>query len=163
MNTKIEFNTNQCWISKLEILLQDAKSWTWQLIESAPMVYLSPLWEWKSKESKLNSLYTTYHKVSPEMSIHKTMDQSKILFDETAQQLSIKIHEHAFWMVSNLGRTCPFVLNLMNITKAERNSTCSIEMNVPKKCKKSKECLQIFSTAGAPAYASVPMVLQYRF
>jgi hypothetical protein len=75
------------------------------------------------------------------MSIHETMDQSKILFDKLAQQLSIRINELAFWMVPNLGRTCPFVLNLMNTTKAERNSTCSFEMNVPKKCKKSKECL----------------------
>jgi hypothetical protein len=30
------------------------------------------------------------------MSIHETMDQSKIKFNEAAQQLSIKIHELAF-------------------------------------------------------------------
>jgi hypothetical protein len=66
------------------------------------------------------------------MNIHETMDQSKILFDETTQQLKIRIHEQlAFWMVSNLGCTCPFVLNLMNTTKVERNSTFSSEMNVP--------------------------------
>jgi hypothetical protein len=83
------------------------------------------------------------------MSIHKIMDQSKILFDEATQQLSIRIHEQlAFWMVSNLGWTCPFILNLMNITKIERNSTYSSEMNVPQKCKKSEECLQIFNTTG---------------
>jgi hypothetical protein len=29
------------------------------------------------------------------MNIHETMDQSKILFDEAAQQLSIRIHELA--------------------------------------------------------------------
>jgi hypothetical protein len=52
------------------------------------------------------------------MNIHETMDQSKILFDEAAQLLSIRIHELAFWMVPYLGRTCPFVLNLMNTTKA---------------------------------------------
>jgi hypothetical protein len=40
------------------------------------------------------------------MSIHKTMDQSKILFDKAAQQLSIKIHEIVFWMVFDLERTC---------------------------------------------------------
>jgi hypothetical protein len=96
MNAKIEFGTNQSLISKLEILLWDAKSWIGQFIELTPMVYLNPLREWKSKESKLNSLYTIHNKVSLEMSIHKTMDQSKILFDDTAQQLSIKIHEHAF-------------------------------------------------------------------
>jgi hypothetical protein len=46
------------------------------------------------------------------MSIHETMDQSKILFDEATQQLNIRIHEQlAFWMVSNLGCTCPFVLD----------------------------------------------------
>ena len=67
------------------------------------------------------------------MSIHETMDQSKILFDKAAQQLSIRIHELAFWMVPNLGHTCPFVLNLMNIIKAKRNSTYSFKMNVPKK------------------------------
>jgi hypothetical protein len=32
-------------------------------------------------------------KSQPEMSIHETMDQSKILFDETTQQLNIRIHE----------------------------------------------------------------------
>jgi hypothetical protein len=76
MNTKIEFGTNQSLISKLEILLQDAKSWTRQLIESAPTICLSPLWEWKSKESKLNLLHKTHKKISPEMSNHETMDQS---------------------------------------------------------------------------------------
>jgi hypothetical protein len=78
MNTKIEFGTNQSLISKLEILLRDAKSWTRQLIESARTVCLSPLWEWKSKELKLILLHTTHKKVSPKMSIHETMDQSKI-------------------------------------------------------------------------------------
>jgi hypothetical protein len=78
MNTKIEFGTNRSVISKLEISLRDAKSWTWQLIESAPTVCFNPLWEWKSKESKLNLLHKTHKKVSPEMSIHETMDQSKI-------------------------------------------------------------------------------------
>jgi hypothetical protein len=75
------------------------------------------------------------------MSILETLDQSKILFDEAAQQLSIRIHELAFWMVPDLGCTCPLVLNLMDITKAERNSKYSSKMNVPKKYKKSKECL----------------------
>jgi hypothetical protein len=66
------------------------------------------------------------------MSIHETMDQSKILFDEATQQLNIRIHEQlVFWMVSNLGCTYPFVLNLMNTTKVERNSMFSSEMNVP--------------------------------
>jgi hypothetical protein len=78
MNTKIEFSTNQSLISKLEILLRDAKSWTKQLIESASIVCLGPLREWKSKESKLILLHSTHKKVSPEMSIHETMDQSKI-------------------------------------------------------------------------------------
>jgi hypothetical protein len=95
------------------------------------------------------------------MNIHETLDQFKILFDEAAQQLNIRIHELAFWMVYNLGRTCPFVSNLMNITKVEGNSTYSSEMNVPKKCKKSEECLQIINTAGALAYASMPMALRY--
>jgi hypothetical protein len=82
------------------------------------------------------------------MSIHETLDQSKILFDEIAQQLSIKIHEHAIWMVSNLGCTCQSVLNLMNFTKTKKSSTYSSEINVPKKYKKSKECLRIFNTIG---------------
>jgi hypothetical protein len=30
------------------------------------------------------------------MSIHETLDQSKILFDVAAQQLSIRIHDLAF-------------------------------------------------------------------
>jgi hypothetical protein len=85
MNTKIKFNTNYSLISKLKISLRDAKSWTGQLIELAPTVCLSPLREWKSKESKLNSLHTTHKKVSLEMNIHETMDQSKILFDEALQ------------------------------------------------------------------------------
>jgi hypothetical protein len=84
MNTKIEFGTNQSLTSKLEISLWDAKCWTGQLIESTPMVCLSPLQEWTSKELKVNSLHTTHNKVSPEMSIHETMHQSKILFDEAA-------------------------------------------------------------------------------
>ena len=78
MNTKIEFGTNQSLISKLEILLWDAKSWIGQFIESAPTVCLSPSPEWKSKELKLNLLHKTHKKVSPEMNIHETMDQSKI-------------------------------------------------------------------------------------
>jgi hypothetical protein len=45
MNMKIEFGTNQSLISKLEILLRDAKSWTRQLIESAPTICLNPLRE----------------------------------------------------------------------------------------------------------------------
>jgi hypothetical protein len=65
-------------------------------------------------------------------------------------------------MVPNLGLTCPFVLNLMNITKVERNSLYSSKMNVPKKYKKSKEYLQIFNTAGALAYASVLMAFRYK-
>jgi hypothetical protein len=69
MYTKIELGTNQSLISKLKILLQDTKSWTGQLIELAPIVCLSPLWEWKSKESKLNLLYKIHKKVSPKMSI----------------------------------------------------------------------------------------------
>jgi hypothetical protein len=40
---KIEFGTNQSLISKLEILLRDAKSWTRKFIESAPNVCLSLL------------------------------------------------------------------------------------------------------------------------
>jgi hypothetical protein len=84
MNTRIEFGTNQSLISKFEISLRDAKSWTGQLIKSAPTVCLSPLQESKSRESKLNSLHTTHKKVSLEMSIHKIMDQSKILFDKEA-------------------------------------------------------------------------------
>jgi hypothetical protein len=78
MNTKIEFGTNQSFISKLEILFQDAKSWTGQFIESTLIVCLSPLQEWKSKELKLNLLYKTHKKVNLEMSIYKTMDQFKI-------------------------------------------------------------------------------------
>jgi hypothetical protein len=96
------------------------------------------------------------------MSIHETMDQSKIKFNEAAQQLSIRIHELAFWKVSNLGCTCVFALKLMNITGAEINSTYSSKMNVPKKCKKLEECLWIFNTAGAPAYASMSMAFRYR-
>jgi hypothetical protein len=93
MNTKIEFGTNQSLTSKLKILLGDAKGYIGQLIELAPTVCLSPLQEWKSKELKLNLLHTIHYKVSPEMSIHETMDQSKILFDEATQQLNIRIHE----------------------------------------------------------------------
>jgi hypothetical protein len=33
----------------------------------------------------LNLLHTTHKKVSLEMNIHETMDQSKILFDEALQ------------------------------------------------------------------------------
>ena len=51
-------------------------------------------------------------------------------------------------MVFDLGCTCPFVLSLMNITVVDRNSTYSSKMNVPKHCKESEECLQIFNTAG---------------
>jgi hypothetical protein len=83
------------------------------------------------------------------------MDESKILFDKAAQWLSIRIHELAFWMVIDLGRTYPFALFLMNILVAKRNSTYSFEMIVPKNCKKSKECLQIFITTGALVSASV--------
>jgi hypothetical protein len=93
---KIKSSTNQSLISKLEISLQDAKSWIDQLIKSALTICLSLLRKWKSKESKLILLYITHKKVSPKMSIHKTMDQSKILFDKAAQQLSIKIHEIVF-------------------------------------------------------------------
>jgi hypothetical protein len=93
MNTKIEFGTNQSLTSKLKILLGDAKGYIGQLIELAPTVCLSPLQEWKSKELKLNLLHTIHYKVSPEMSIHETMDQSKVLLDEATQQLNIRIHE----------------------------------------------------------------------
>ena len=89
------------------------------------------------------------------MNIHKTMDQSKILFDKAAHQLSINIYELAFQMVSNLGCTCPFALNLMNITIVERNSTYSFEMNVPKNYKEFEECLQIFNIAKDPTNALV--------
>jgi hypothetical protein len=85
MNTKIEFGTNQSLTSKLKILLWDAKGYTGQLIELAPTICLSPFQERKSKELKLNLLHTIHYKVNPEMSIHKTMDQSKILFDEATQ------------------------------------------------------------------------------
>jgi hypothetical protein len=90
------------------------------------------------------------------MSIHETMDQSKILFDEVAQLLSIRFHKLAFWMVSNLGRTYPFALILINITVVDKNSTNSFQINVPKNCKESEECLRIFNTTRAFAYASVP-------
>jgi hypothetical protein len=50
-----------------------------------------------------------------------------------------------------------FALNLMNITGVERNSTYSSKMNVPKNCKKSEECLQIFNTVEALTYALVSM------
>jgi hypothetical protein len=96
------------------------------------------------------------------MSIHETMDQSKILFDEAAQQLNIRIHELIFWMVSNLGHTCQFVLDLMNSIKVERNSTYRSEKNVPQKCKKFEECLQIINTTAAPAYTSMLMALRYK-
>jgi hypothetical protein len=87
MNTKIKFGTKQSLI---------AKSWTSQLIELEATVCLSPLSEWKSKESKLNLLHTIHKKISREMSIHEILDQSKILFDKTAQLLNIGIHELAF-------------------------------------------------------------------
>jgi hypothetical protein len=93
------------------------------------------------------------------MSIYKTMDQVKAFFDKTPHWLSIKIHELYIWMVSNLGRTCPFALSLMNITMAESNSTYSSKMNVPKNCNKSEECLQIFNPTGAPILPSVPTVV----
>ena len=35
-------------------------------------------------------------------------------------------------------------------------------MNVPKKCKKLEECLQIFNTAGALTYVSMLMALHYK-
>ena len=159
MNTKIESDTNQSLISKLEILLWNAKSWIGQFIKSAPTICLNPLQEWKSKELKLNLLYTTHKNVNPKISIYKTMDESKILFDKAAQWLSIKIYELAFWMVIDLGRTYLSVLFLMNILVAKRNSTYSIEMIVPKNCKKSKECLQIFNTTGVSIYALVPKTL----
>jgi hypothetical protein len=82
MNTEIESGTKQSLIIKLEFSLRDAKNWRGQLIELVPIVCLNPLREWKSKETKLNSIHTTHKKVSPEVSIHKTMDQFKILFDE---------------------------------------------------------------------------------
>jgi hypothetical protein len=85
MNTKIKFGTKQSLISKLDFSSHDAKSWTSQLIELEATVCLSPLSEWKSKESKLNLLQTTHKKVNPKMTIHETMDQSKILFDKVAQ------------------------------------------------------------------------------
>jgi hypothetical protein len=109
------------WIS-----LPHTMSYTSLLIESAPTVCHSPLWEWKSKDSKLNSIHTTHKKVSPKMSIYKTMNQLKAFFEKAPHWLSIKIHELSIWMVSNLGRTCPFVLSLMNITMAESNSTYGI-------------------------------------
>jgi hypothetical protein len=68
------------------------------------------------------------------MSIHETMDQSKILFDEATQQLNIRIHEqlaYEWYLTLDALVTCPFVLNLLNTTKIERNSTYSSEMNVP--------------------------------
>jgi hypothetical protein len=46
----------------------------------------------------------------------------------------------------------------MNMTMAERNSTYSSKMNVPKNCKELEEYLQIFNIAGAPAMPSVPSV-----
>jgi hypothetical protein len=139
---------------------------TWVLVtgcqELAPRVCLSPLREWKSKEWKLNSIHTTHKKVSPKMSIHKTIDQFQILFDEATQLLSIRIHELAFWMVSNHGCTCPIFLILIHITMAERKSIYSFKMNVPKNCKESKEYLRIFNTTGALAYPLVPMALRQR-
>jgi hypothetical protein len=120
-------------------------SYTSLLIESAPTVCHSPLWEWKSKDSKLNSIHTTHKKVSPKMSIYKTMDQLKAFFEKAPFWLTIKIHELSIWMVSNLGHTCPFALNLMNITMVESNSTYSSKMNVPKNCNKSEEFLWIFN------------------
>jgi hypothetical protein len=54
MNTKTEFGTNQSLTSKLKILIWDAKGYTGQSIESAP------LRERKSKELKLNSLHTIH-------------------------------------------------------------------------------------------------------
>jgi hypothetical protein len=38
----------------------------------------------KSKDSKLNSIHTTHKKVSPKMSIYKTMDQLKAFFDKAS-------------------------------------------------------------------------------
>jgi hypothetical protein len=75
------------------------------------------------------------------MSIYETMDQFKIFFGKVAQWFNNRTHELAFWMVSNLGHTYPFAYCLMNIIEAERNSTYSSEMNVPKNCKKFEECL----------------------
>jgi hypothetical protein len=59
-------------------------------------------------------------------------------------------------MVFDLGCICPFALILMDITVAKKNSTYISEMNVPRNCKESEECLQIFNTVGA---LTMPTVL----
>jgi hypothetical protein len=82
------------------------------------------------------------------MSIYETIDLLKAFFDKAAQRLSNKFHELAIWMVSDLGRTCPFVLSLMNITVAKSNSIYSSKMNVLRNYNKSKECLRIFNING---------------
>jgi hypothetical protein len=53
-------------------------------------------------------------------------------------------------------------LTLSISSGVERNSMYSSKFNVPKKSKKSEECLRIFKTAEAPAYALMLMVLRYR-
>jgi hypothetical protein len=123
MNTKIESSTNQSLISKLKFLLWDAKSWTSQLIELAPIVCLNPLRDVNPRNQNWIP-YTQYiKKLAQRWVFTRLWINSKILFDEAAQLLSIIIHELAFWMVSNHGCTCPFAIILMNITVAERNST----------------------------------------
>ena len=61
MNRKIDFGTKQSLTSKSKIFLWDAKGYIGKLIELAPMVCLSPLREWKSKELKLNLLHTIHY------------------------------------------------------------------------------------------------------
>ena len=39
---------------------------------------LSLLWKWKFKKLKLNLMHTTHKKVNLAMSIHETMNQSRI-------------------------------------------------------------------------------------
>jgi hypothetical protein len=65
-------------------------------------------------------------------------------------------------MVYNHGCPCPFALILMNNTVAERNSTYSFKMNVPKNCKESDKHLLIFNIARAPAYPLGPTTLRQR-
>jgi uncharacterized membrane protein len=162
MNTKIESSTNQSLISKLKFLLWDAKSWTSQLIELAPIVCLNPLRDVNPRNQNWIP-YTQYiKKLAQRWVFTRLWINSKILFDEAAQLLSIIIHELAFWMVSNHGCTCPFALILMNFILAKTNSTYTFKMNVPKNCKESEECLQIFNTAGTPAYPSMRTALQQR-
>jgi hypothetical protein len=116
----------------------------------------------KSKESKLNSVYTIHKKVGPEMSIHKTMDQ----FQNFIWRSSPAIEHHNSWTCLLNGIQPWMHLSICNnfdehYSGREKFYYC-FKMNVPKNCKEFEEYLRIFNTTRAPTYPSVPTALQQR-